>query len=152
MNNELRAALPALVPLAVEWAKRVSAEAAAGGMPLVPEGEDLARSVGVRHPERIRVAVANELPFPDHPALREAAIATGLLGPDMAGLTLGYTVFVRMGYGTPRLMSHEFRHVAQYEAAGSIEAFLPEYLTQIVEVGYEDAPFERDARNHEIAD
>jgi hypothetical protein len=119
-------------------------------MPLVQEGEDLARSVGVRHPEKIRVAMATELPIPDHPALREAAVATGMLGPDMAGLTLGYTVFVRTGYGTPRLMSHEFRHVAQYEAAGSIDAFLPEYLKQIVEVGYEDAPFEIDARKHEI--
>jgi hypothetical protein len=56
-----------------------------------------------------------------------------------------------MGYGTPRLISHEFRHVAQYEVAGSIEAFLPVYLAQIVEAGYEAAPFEVDARNHEIA-
>jgi hypothetical protein len=151
MIGELRAALPALIPLAIEWATRVSTQAAADGMPLVPGGEDLARSVGVKHPERIRVSIGNELPFPDHPALREAAVASGLLGPHTVGLTLGYTVFVRMGFGTPRLMSHEFRHVAQYEAAGSIEAFLPEYLTQIAEVGYEAAPFEVDARNHEIA-
>jgi hypothetical protein len=39
--------------------------------------------------------------------------------------------------------------VHQYEAAGSIAAFLPLYLQQIVLYGYERAPFEVDARAHE---
>ncbi len=43
----------------------------------------------------------------------------------------------------PRLLRHEFRHVHQYEKAGSISAFLPIYLGQI------DAPLEADARAHE---
>jgi len=73
-----------------------------------------------------------------------------MLGPDMAGLTLGYGIYVRHGHDTLRLLSHEFRHVYQYEAAGSIAAFLPGYLQQIVTVGYDDAPLEVDARVHEI--
>ena len=48
-----------------------------------------------------------------------------------------------------RELSHEFRHVYQYEAAGSIAAFLPVYLQQIVAFGYANAPFEADARAHE---
>lgn len=82
--------------------------------------------------------------------MRAAALQTGLLGPGMVGLTLGYSVIVRHGHDTTRLLSHEFRHVYQYESAGSIAAFLPLYLQQIVEFGYDNAPLEIDARLHEI--
>ena len=51
-----------------------------------------------------------------------------------------------------RLLSHECRHVFQYEQAGSIALFLPLYLDAIVRVGYENCPFEQDARAHELAD
>jgi len=64
----------------------------------------------------------------------------------MVGLTLGYAAFVCNGHRTnPRLLRHEFRHVCQYETAGSISAFLPIYLGQIVQFGYQDAPFEQNA-------
>jgi hypothetical protein len=67
----------------------------------------------------------------------------------MVGLTLGDGVYVCHGHGTVRLLSHEFRHVYQYEQAGSIGAFLPVYLQQIVTFGYNNAPLEVDARTHE---
>jgi hypothetical protein len=54
------------------------------------------------------------------------------------------------GQGSNRLISHECRHVHQYEVAGSIAGFLPLYLQQIVSYGYEQAPYEIDAREHEI--
>ena len=150
--NRLRDALPHLAPLAIEWAERVSREAALAGTPLNTDGANLARHVGVTTPEVVRIAVEDQLPFPEHPALQEAATQTGLLGPGMNGLTLGHTVFIRTGHESLRLLSHELRHVAQYEAAGSIAAFLPAYLMQILHFGYEDAPFEVDARNHEVAE
>jgi hypothetical protein len=68
----------------------------------------------------------------------------------MAGLTLGYAVFVCRGHETRRLLSHEFRHVFQYEQNGAIAGFLPLYLQQIVTMGYQNAPLEMDARAHEI--
>jgi hypothetical protein len=110
----------------------------------------IARAVGVQKPDLIRVAGVEQLPLPEQPALREAALQTGLLGPGAVGITLGYAVIVRRGHATTCLLSHEFRHVYQYESAGSIAAFLPVYLKQIVEFGYDDAPLEIDARSHEI--
>ena len=148
--SDLREMLPTLIPLAVEWAERVSAQALTTGTPLTVDEAEVARRVGVTAPEAVRIAVAEQLPFPEHPLLREAAIQVGLLGPHMAGLTLGHVVFVRTGQASLRLLSHELRHVAQYEAAGSIREFLPGYLAQIVHFGYEDAPYEVDARSHEI--
>ena len=143
---------PQLVALAVEWAERVSAQAAAGGIPLDAEGIRIARRVGVTEPGRVRIAMPEPMPFPEHPMLRAAAIETGMLGHTMAGLTLGHTIFIRRGALDVRLLSHELRHVAQYEAAGSIAAFLPAYLAQVVHFGYDDAPYEVDARSHELDD
>ena len=65
---------------------------------------------------------------------------------------LGHSIFVRAGHETARLLSHELRHVYQYERAGSIAGFLPTYLQQIIEVGYAACPLERDARGHEVTD
>ena len=90
------------------------------------------------------------LPLPDDPDLRQVALETGLLGPNMIGLTLGYGIYVCDGHMDNRLISHECRHVHQYEVAGSIESYLPIYLRQIAVHGYHDAPFEIDAREHEI--
>jgi hypothetical protein len=145
----LKAALPALLPLATEWAEARAREGADYGVRLSDRGIAIARAVGVKEPRLIRVALVQALPLPEHPGLRAAAVQTGLLGPQMVGLTLGYSVFVCRGHQTPRLLAHELRHVYQYEAAGSIASFLPLYLMQIIERGYYNAPFEIDARRHE---
>lgn len=150
-SMDLRAALPALLPLAIAWAQARSREVQIHGARLTAFELALARAVGVARPELIRKATVRRLPLPEDEPLRAAASQTGLLGSDAVGLTLGYAVLVVAGHETTRLLSHEFRHVQQYEEAGSIEAFLPVYLAQIVELGYADAPLERDARAHELA-
>ena len=111
-----------------------------------------AKTVGVQHPERIRVLMIERLPLPLDAELRMAALQTGLLGPTMVGLTLGYSILICHGHMTRRLLSHECRHVFQYEQAGSIAAFLPRYLMSIVQVGYQNCPFEKDARAYELPD
>jgi hypothetical protein len=146
---DLAAEFRHLVPKAIAWAEAEAAAAQTSGSPLNALGVRLARAVGVRQPELIRVVEAASLPSPADPDLSLAAAQTGLLGPHMAGLTLGYTIYIRAGYGSSRLLSHECRHVYQYESAGSIAAFLPLYLEQIVFYGYERAPLEVDARTHE---
>jgi hypothetical protein len=151
MIDDLAAALPLLVPAAIAWAENQSKIVIEEGDALKEQGLALARRVGVRQPERIRVGVVDRVPLPDDVALRNAAIRAGLLGADTIGLTLGYAVLICRGHeAAPRLLSHEFRHVHQYEIAGSIAAFLPGYLEQILAYGYADAPLEIDARNHEL--
>ena len=147
--SDLHQVFPQLVPLAIEWAERVAAQAAAAGTHLTAEQARIARQVGVASPGKVRLFISEAFPCPEHPLLRSAAVQTGMLGPGMAGLTLGHTIFLA-GPPSLRLLSHELRHVAQYEAAGSIAAFLPSYLAQILHFGYEDAPYEVDARHHEI--
>ncbi len=136
---------PAFFPHVVAWAEAQATEAAAKGSPLDEEGLALARKVGVEHPERIRVRILDELPIPDHPLLVKINETLRLISPQMGGLSLGHNVIIRNGCASPFLMAHEFRHVHQYEEAGSIAAFLSTYLHQILTVGYRNAPYEMDA-------
>jgi len=148
---DLLAVLPQLLPGAIAWAEAQATHVSAVGFSLSESGLVVARRVGVRYPEQIRIKQVEQLPMPEEPMLKQAAIETGLLGPHMAGLTLGYSILICRGQDTVRLLSHECRHVYQYETFGSIAAFLPVYLQQIAEVGYNYAQFEIDARTHEFS-
>lgn len=143
------AMLPQILPKAIAWAEARSAEIVSTGAPLSDLERRLAHLSGVYRPELVRIAEVASIPFPDEPQLREAALAAGLLGPGTIGLTLGYGIYIVQGHRNNRLVSHECRHVYQYEVAGSIAAFLPRYLAQVLSVGYAAAPFEIDAREHE---
>ena len=149
MPFDLAAALPRLLPRAVTWAEAQEVETLDAGTPLSEMGIALAIAVGVVRPGLIRISLMEQLPLPDDLELREAAVETGLIGAGTQGITFGHAVYIRNGHLTNRLLSHECRHVHQYEQAGSIAAFLPVYLNQIVEFGYDNAPFEVDARDHE---
>jgi hypothetical protein len=145
-TRNLASVLQELLPKAIAWAETQSQDIAQTGQRLDATNLALARSVGVQNPERIRVKIVPAIPMPMDAALHEAAIQTGLLSQGSAGLTLGYGIFIAAGNFTTRVLSHECRHVQQYEAKGSIAAFLPDYLLQIVTVGYDKAPYEIDAR------
>lgn len=150
MPADLAASLPSLLPRAVAWAETQAGIVLANGTQISRPALQIERGVGVIKPENIRIGVVDGLPLPDDVSLREAALQSGLLGPGMIGFTLGYAVLICRGYqANQRVLSHEFRHVYQYESAGSIAAFLPVYLQQIVAYGYANAPFEADARAHE---
>ncbi len=147
---DLAAALPVALPGAIAWAEATAATGLAQGEPLTPARLADARAVGVAHPERIRIVMIHAFPQPDDPLLRKLGHDTGLLGPDAVGLALGHAIFIREGHVSRRLLTHEFRHVHQYEAAGSIAIFLLRYLREIATVGYAASSFERDARRYEM--
>ncbi len=120
MQNDLRILLPQLLPRAISWAETVAAEVATNGTPLSDDGLSVASSVEVSHPSRVRILMVDRCPKPSDPELQTAASQAGLLGPTTTGLTLGYSVLIRNGHMSRRLLSHECRHVYQFEHAGSI--------------------------------
>lgn len=146
---KLADALPFLLPRAIAWAEAEARRAAREGEPLACEGLALASRAGVGETARIRILVVDELPRPDDPALSDAVREAGFFPPETIGLTLGHAVFLRGGHVSRRALSHELRHVAQYEKAGGIAGFLPVYVRQVLEFGYAAAPLEEDARRHE---
>jgi hypothetical protein len=150
MTNNLTSALSSLLPAAIAWVEQRETEILSLGNPLSESELSLARNVGVSFPEKVRIMFVDRLPLPDDPQLRQVALNAGLLGPTMIGLTLGYGIYLCKGTSSLRLLSHECRHVYQYEQAGSIAAYLPNYLRQVTELGYANAPYEQDARAHEV--
>lgn len=138
-----------MIAHAVGWAEQQAALILHAGRSLGIDEIALASSVGVAHPERIRILLLNQIPLPEEVQLLKMATDAGLLTSNIAGLTLGYGIYLRHDHYIPRVLFHEFRHVYQYEQAGSITAFLAEYMHQISRYGYEAAPFEVDAKNHE---
>src|SRR5260370_9920258 len=88
MNENLRAALPGLVPKAIAWAEQTADKISRTGNALDKYGLSIARRVGVIRPELIRIALVDQLPLPSDPKLQQAAIATRLFGPHMAAVTL----------------------------------------------------------------
>jgi len=138
--------LPGLVSAAVTWGWHQEGLIIRNGRQLTQREYELARAVGVRHPEQVRVLVVDEIPLPDDPALRRLAGESGAVGTHTHGMTLGHGIYLLRGHIGERLLSHELRHVHQYEILGGLEWFMAVYVPQVALLGYKKAPLERDAR------
>lgn len=142
--------LPGLFKAALAWAQEMEREGLSKGKPLAFWQVHDARDVGILQPERVRMCLVDAMPEIRDMELSAAAAGMGFLGQGTLGLTLGHAVFIRKDHaGIRTLLRHELRHVAQCEQAGGLDRFIPEYLGQIVSLGYQGAPYEADARLHE---
>ena len=135
-----------LLPLACAWAEEQERIILRDSVPLTSAEASDAKSIGVAHPERVRLLKVARIPMPDHPALRAAADATKLISPDTAGLTLRHGVFIRADcWGARPLVVHELVHTSQYERLGGFHQFLQQYLYECITIGYPAAPMEQEA-------
>src|SRR5258708_7801547 len=126
-QSEFAGRLNELLPHAIAWVVEQSNLLLQSGQPLSVHDLKIARAVGVKHPERIRVCSVSELPAPSDPELQRFAAEQNLIAPGTRGFTLGYGILIRQGEMDVRLLSHECRHVHQVEEAGSLETFLTAY-------------------------
>ena len=149
MNSHLMTELPHLLPLACAWANEHFAHILSTGQPLSQQDHDLATEVVVRRPELVRVALVARIPSPQDEKLKTACEQLHFLDEGTLGLTLGFGIYIKEAAAGRRLLAHELRHVAQYEHYPSIEAYLAVYIPELLQYGYEQAPFERDAREAE---
>lgn len=137
-----------LLPITVNWAKEQENYIFQNGVFLSEEQAKDARSVSVKHPEKVKLLKVDSIPLPANPSLRTAAQNTGLITPNTIGLTLRYGIFIRSEYWNQRkLIAHELVHVSQYERLGGIFEFLQKYLKECIEIGYPQAPMEQEAIN-----
>src|SRR5258706_12369560 len=98
------------------WAEEQEISICSNGRALTGGQADIARKVGVRAPEKIRVLVVPGVPFPEDAAIRQIGASVGLTTEGSGGMTLRYGIFIRTDQ-TERaeIWPHEFRHVTQYE-------------------------------------
>jgi hypothetical protein len=134
-----------LLPLACEWAAEQEQHIVTAGEALSEAQLLDAGLVGIAHPERVRLLYVREILPPAHPMLRQAAEATHLISPLTGGLTLRYGIFIRSDCrGHRPLVVHELGHALQYERMGGFEAFLRQYLSECLTIGYPEAPMEQE--------
>ena len=141
-----------LMPLVMAWLFEVESNILTNGVELTDIETRDAISVGVQFPEKIRVLTVDKISKPDNPLLIQAGQETGLLSDTTIGRTVGYGIEILKGESSRRLLRHEFRHVYQFEQAGSVELFTIEYVKSVLSTGYFDSTFEQDARAAEIPD
>jgi len=149
MPLHLEDKLPELLPRVKDWVHSLIERIEREGAPISEELQALARRLGVRQAEAIRLLEVEHLPPPEDPELCRICFASGMLGANMTGLTLGYHIVVLRGCAHPRFLAHDFRHVYQFEEAGSLDNFLSIYASQVLACGHNDAPLEWDARSQE---
>src|SRR3954466_5260700 len=89
--------LPTLLPRILAWAKAQAAHILREGNPLNAAGLTLASRVGLTQAERIRILTVPTVPAPADPELQRIALEQNLIGPNTAGLTLGYGIFIVEG-------------------------------------------------------
>ena len=85
------------MPVVAAWAGWQQRRVLAQGEPLDRAACEVAASVGVREPQRIRLLHVERIPFPGGPAVDRLALRWGLRGPQVDGLTLGYAIYLRQG-------------------------------------------------------
>jgi hypothetical protein len=135
-----------LLPLACAWAEPQEQRILKQGVGLTADQVVDAEVIGVADPARVRLLRVDQIPVPEHPALRAAAEATSLISPLTAGLTLRHGIFIRSDcWGQRRLVVHELEHTAQYERLGGFQHFLECYLWECLSIGYPAAPLEQEA-------
>ena len=83
-----------ILPLAVEWAEAKEKVILEYGIALSPQYTEDAKSVGVKHPGRVRIYEVPQIPIPKHPILKAAAEATQLISPATIGISLRYGIFI----------------------------------------------------------
>jgi hypothetical protein len=134
-----------LLPLACEWAAKQEQRILATGEALSEAMLAVARQLGVKERERVRLLYVPEIPLPDDPVLRAATLQTEFLSPRTRGLTLRYGIFIRSDCGSdPTMVIHELCHTAQYERMGGFEPFLRQYIFECLTIGYPEAPMEQE--------
>jgi len=138
---------PIVFSLAVQWARRSQARALRSGRGLSPEEMRIARRMGVRETQKIRIVETDRIPLPNAGFLGFAARWAGFHGSEPWGLSLGYGIFIRNGWTGSRkeLMAHEFVHTAQFERMGGMRPYLVQYLHECLTVGYNSSPMEQEA-------
>lgn len=143
-----RALVPLALPFACAWVGRQERRILDEGAPLDPGQLADARTLGVAHPERVRLLVLPRLPLPHNWFVRKLGLWTGTLSTETIGLSARYGIFLRSPFDRDRrLLAHELTHTRQYERLGGLQPFLRQYLRECLTDGYLLAPLEQEARD-----
>ena len=135
----------AVAPKAVDWLTGQEVLLLPRGRPLSASEGEIARQMGVQHPERVRILVVSDFPLPEDSYLATEVKKLGFGSPQAGGRSMGYAVLVKPKFEGKRwLLAHELVHVGQRERMGTAE-FVRRYLLELRLLGYKRSPLELEA-------
>jgi len=137
-----------LLPQYITWAQKTNNEGLQQGGPLNKRDLLLAKKVGIKFPEKVRIIFVDTVPYPiDNPALKAMGESLGFIGEGIVNQAqaFGYSIYVRKDYelDRPRL-AHELVHVLQIERSNFASVVI-QYASDIAKYGYENSPLEAEA-------
>ncbi len=137
-----------VLPPYIDWATQTEAQGLVSGVALEAKQLLIAKEIGIKQPEKIRLVYVEQVPFPhDNALLKTVGEALGFIGDGIVNnaQVFGYSIYVRTGYEltTPRL-AHELVHVLQIERS-SLEAVVTQHFSDLATYGYNDSPLEVEA-------
>lgn len=140
------AAVVAAVPAAL-WIMRHERLIRRGGRPLRKKEAALARALGIRRCEDVRIMAVPRIPSPLGGRLAPLERLFGFQLSSAAGVALGYGIYLSEERASAALMAHELVHVRQYEDLGGPLPFIHQYFYECGVLGYLNAPLEVEARH-----
>lgn len=147
-NKENNLSYEKLLPQYVSWAIAIDHKGLKIGISLNKKEILLAKEIGVKYPERVRVIYVDQVPYPyENEHLKQMGLSLGLIGKDIVNeaQVFGYSIYVRKGYEFDRpRMAHELVHVLQIERA-SFSELLTQHISDLRKFSYENAPLEAEA-------
>lgn len=123
------------------------------GRALTERELEWARTLGIQKPAQVRIHVVDRVPVPFWNRwvptrwIEKYALKVG----DIAGMTLGYGIYVREGEESPLLVAHELVHVQQYERLGGFQGFMAAYLLDCFHHGYQRSHLEAEAVQRSVS-
>jgi hypothetical protein len=142
----LKSLLPIIMPSMAAWVDQMEQIILTRGRPLCDSEIADAITLGVKNPERVRYMIADQVPVP---AKELAALVrqVGINDADIMGIAFRYGIFIHSDVvGKQLRLLHNLVQVAQYERLGEIQSFIREYVTACLDYGYDQSPFEIEAR------
>lgn len=141
----VKAKVEKFFPLALAWYNHTEQQLLPQGRALSAKEQAIARQLGVKQIEKVRILALETFPLPEDKALRTEAERYGLGSPNEAGRTMGYAVLLKTKYASDKtLLAHELVHVQQIERMGQAH-FLKRYLLEMETIGYTRSPLELEA-------
>ncbi len=134
-----------LTPLTLEWYAEIEKKYLRTGRQLTEDELPIARFAGIKHPERVRVIVLEDLPFPRNETLLVQSREYGLGGTTEGGRSIGYIVMLKAQHKDKRwILARELALVAQQEKMGRT-AYIRRFIAEHELMGKNRAPMVLDA-------
>lgn len=106
-----------------------------------------AKSIGVKHPEKVRVMVTSDFPVPTNKEVFKGFKELGFDSMFVAGITYRYGIYIKSSWLVSKeyVLAHELIHVRQVEKTDNWKKYTRQYLIQAFSYEYFEMPYEHEA-------